>query len=474
MMTSESEVETLEAKVASGTAVLEVSTMAAGGITKQESRETDLFSNYSTSAEGSVVASPSTDSFSTLPEHDSSDLQFDSRDLQIKVDNPQKHLETLETFVTFRVTTKTSRPEFSEREYIVRRRYNDFNWLRQKLVDSYPTHIIPPIPGKHTLLAQLDRYSKEFIASRMKLLHIFMNRIANHPILSCDQNVHIFLCAKPAEFAVHRKNHGNVFVKVTDSLQNIVGVYTPKRRHVEFERVRDYCISLREKLLTIDKISNRMYKERQDYLCVLHQLHPIFTLWATSEPELSPVLLAIARAIEANATANQKLLDSTTSEGRDYIAYVDAVKDALARRDSMQAEYEMTVEELAKYRIEKDQLLGISNGSTMSQSWSGSLWKGESRDEKLERLGHTVPRLSKRVEMLQDRVECANENLRSDLERWNIERRRDLKQMLASMADRQIVHYQQCMRAWEEVLAGLKLDDVASNGNENTTVKIPP
>lgn len=35
------------------------------------------------------------------------------------------------------------RPEFEEGEYIVRRRYNDFIWLRQKLVDLYPTHIIP-------------------------------------------------------------------------------------------------------------------------------------------------------------------------------------------------------------------------------------------------------------------------------------------------------------------------------------------
>lgn len=38
---------------------------------------------------------------------------------------------------------QSTRQEFEEGEYIVRRRYNDFIWLRQKLVDSYPTHIIP-------------------------------------------------------------------------------------------------------------------------------------------------------------------------------------------------------------------------------------------------------------------------------------------------------------------------------------------
>lgn len=52
------------------------------------------------------VASPSIDSFSTLPDQEISDFQTDSRDLQVKVDNPQKHLETLETYITFRITTR--------------------------------------------------------------------------------------------------------------------------------------------------------------------------------------------------------------------------------------------------------------------------------------------------------------------------------------------------------------------------------
>lgn len=28
-------------------------------------------------------------------------------------------------------------------EYVVRRRYNDFVWLRQKLIDAFPTHVVP-------------------------------------------------------------------------------------------------------------------------------------------------------------------------------------------------------------------------------------------------------------------------------------------------------------------------------------------
>ncbi|OAD60077.1 Sorting nexin-30 [Eufriesea mexicana] len=451
MTSSEIEVENLSEKNTEDTAILEVSTMAVGGVIKQESRDVDFLSNCSTSVEGSVIASPSIDSFSTLPEQEISDFQTDSRDLQVKVDNPQKHLETLETYITFRITTKSTRPEFEEGEYVVRRRYNDFIWLRRKLVDSYPTRIIPPMPGKHTLLAQLDRYSKEFIIARMKLLHVFLNRVVNHPILSCDKNLFIFLATKPAEFLIYRKNRGNVLVKMTDSLQNIASTYTMKR-HFEFEQIRDYCTALSEKLAIVDKINHRIHKERQ---------------------ELAPFLLAIAKAIECNAMAHQKLLENVPNEEREYISYVDAVKNALSRRDSMQIEYEMTVEVMAKKRLEKDQLMGLASGITSTQNWGGSLWKAESRNEKLERLGQAIPRLAKQAELLQDRVECANENLRSDLQRWNVEKQVDLKNMLISMADRQIRHYQQCMNAWEEILTGLKLNGIGSEVSVGPPIKIP-
>ena len=229
----------------------------------------------------------------------------------------------------------------------------------------------------------------------------------------------------------------------------------------------------------------------------LHQLHPIFTLWATTEAELAPILLAMAKAIETNADAHQKLLDSVPCEEKEYVAYIEAVKDALNRRDMMQVEYEMTVDDLAKRRLEKDQVglvsiifiviikfkkkkkkLKLKNYSQLTnsaptpqqnQSWGGSIWKSETRDEKLEKLGQLIPRLVKGVEVLQDRLECANEDLHSDLDRWHVEKRTDLKSMLITMADQQISHYQQCMTAWEDILAGFKLDGL---GSEGPSVKI--
>lgn len=45
-------------------------------------------------------------------------------------------------------------------------------------------------------MGQLDRYSKDFILLRMKALNVFITRITQHPILSCNEHFKIFLTAK--------------------------------------------------------------------------------------------------------------------------------------------------------------------------------------------------------------------------------------------------------------------------------------
>ncbi|PSN51060.1 hypothetical protein C0J52_01520 [Blattella germanica] len=423
------------------TAVLEVSSECKSPVLKkQDSKDTDIMSNCSTSLEGSVVASPSIESFSTLPDQEMSEFGLDTRDLQVKVDNPQKHLDTLETYITFRITTRTSRAEFDETEYIVRRRYNDFIWLRQKLVEAFPTHLIPPLPGKHTLIAQLDRYSKEFIIARMALLHRFLNRVANHPVLSCNQSV--------KEFAIHRKSRQGLLGRVSSSFHNLAAVYMMRQRTTEFEQIREYVSCLGEKLNSVDKISQRIQKEGQ-------------------EPELSPVLLAMATAVEHNAQAQQHVLvtftPSIAQPLKEYLLYIDAVKEALTRRDSVQIEFELTL-------LVEEQGSTTSNGGGGGFSLGGaSLWKsaGEMRDDKLQKLAQAIPQLVKQVEENQDKVECANENLRADLDRWQYEKKDDLKKLFVALANQQIKYYEQCLAAWEEVLPDMKGVDTTSFSPSN-------
>lgn len=277
------------------------------------------------------------------------------------------------------------------------------------------------------------------------------------------------------EFSIHRKNRQGLLGRMSTSFHNLAAVYMMRQRTQEFEQVREYVAALGEKLNSVDKISHHIHKERQDYLYELHQMHPIFTLWSASEPELSPVLLSIAAAVEQNTQAQQHVLVTFTPNIaqplKEYLLYIEAVKEAVTRRDSVQIEYELTVEELQKKRVEKELLLAEEQtpGSGGLSLGGASLWKGaaEVRDDKLQKLAQAIPQLVKQVEENQDKVECANENLRADLERWHYEKKNDLKKLFLALANQQIKYYEQCLAAWEEVLPDMKGVDTSSYSPSN-------
>lgn len=416
--------------------------------------------------DNSLVQSPSLESFSTLPDTEVlSELNIDENsDLYVKIDNPQKHLDTLETYITFRITTRVARVEFTENEYIVRRRYNEFAWLRQKLLDYHPFCIIPPLPAKHTLMGQLDRYAKNFVLVRMKLLNTFLLRITQHPILSCNEYFKVFLTASQSDFNLYRKQKSHTSNKIlmlnnTNMLSSRTSI---KNRHIEFEKAKDYLNVLSEKLISVEKIASRINKESQDFVNELQSYYPIFSNWSISEPELSAILQNIANAFEKCTFAQSSLIysypNTMANPIKEFLTYVDVVKETLNKRDAYQHVYNTSLEDLDKKREEKDQLLAMQ--SVSSHTTGFSLWKQPSLDDKLEKLGVHIPQLLKKVETNQDNLECANESLRSDLARWQQEKQSCLKKILLDFVNKQIECYEKSVGAWEHVTAELNSQNV--------------
>ncbi|CAG9829286.1 unnamed protein product [Diabrotica balteata] len=420
--------------------------------------------------DNSLVQSPSIESFSTIHDIENlAELNMDENsDLCVKIDNPQKHLETLETYITFRITTKVARIEFSDNEYVAHRRYNDFLWLRQKLVECHPFCIVPPLPGKHSLIGQLDRYSKDFILLRMKALNVFITRVTKHPILSCNEHFKVFLTAKSADFTLHRRQRHPVQQKIRTFNHGNSSHSVLKNKHMEFDKTKAYLTTLSEKLSSIEKISSRINKERCEYVSELNSYHPIFTTWATSEPELSEMLQNIGSAMERSSAAQNALVQSYSNTVgnpiKDFLSYIDIAQETLRKRESYQYAYEVSVEDLNKRHSEKDKLVAISQNP--SQAAAGfSLWKQSSCDDKLEKLGSYIPQLIKKVESNQDNLECANESLRSDLQRWHSEKQQCLKKILLDFVNKQINYYQATVNSWEYVTSEINKQNQSLRNN---------
>ncbi|XP_022917653.1 sorting nexin-7-like [Onthophagus taurus] len=431
--------------------------------TKDNDVSTVSLSNASTLENSSLVQSPSIESFSTIQDIENlSELNMEENsDLFVKIDNPQKHLDTLETYITFRITTKVARIEFSANEYVVRRRYNDFLWLRQKLNECHPFCIIPPLPAKHSLVGQLDRYSKDFIMMRMKALNVFISRIVKHPILSCNEQFKLFLTANQMDFSLHRRQKS-----ISDKLKPASGnatYQTLKYRNHEFDKMKTYLNNLTEKLTTVERIANRINKEEQDLVLEMQFFYPIFTTWAATEPELNVLLQSTASALEKSTNAQNVLISAYPSivgnPIKDFLTYIDVVQETLQKRESFQSVYEAAIEELSRKKTEKDKLLA----TTENHSSGFSLWKQPSVDDKLEKLGTIIPQLVKKVEMHQDNLECANEQLRSDLEQWQWEKQQYIKKMMLDFVNKQIEYYEKNVHAWEGVAAKLTANQQQSS-----------
>jgi sorting nexin-7/30 len=97
------------------------------------------------------------------------EVEINREQTKIYVCDPKKHKSNLDSFITYLVTTQTFNDSVKINESNVRRRYNDFVWLKNLLDIKYPFNIISPLPMKHTLSKKLHVVSDdgEFIRRRM-------------------------------------------------------------------------------------------------------------------------------------------------------------------------------------------------------------------------------------------------------------------------------------------------------------------
>lgn len=95
-----------------------------------------------------------------------------------------------------------------------------------------------------------------------------------------------------------------------------------------------------------------------DYITELNNFYPILSCWASTEPELCPILHSLALTIEKNSFANSDLVAHqptvVNTPIREFLTYIECVKEVLNKRDNYQLVYENSVEELAKKRNEKE------------------------------------------------------------------------------------------------------------------------
>lgn len=372
----------------------------------------------------------------------------DSQDLFIKVDSPEKHVEG---YVSYAVTTQTTREEFDKPEYKVRRRYQDFLWLRQKLEEGYPTHIIPPLPEKFSFTKNLtDKYDADFLKTRQKALDKFMTRVVDHPVLSFNENVKTFLTAKAWEMTTARKKAPGTASKVGGTMRNTAAQLMMKNRDEMFTEGNQYNLAFQNKMKTFLNIAETIAQDRFFILEDSTEYGSAFRLWGNSESKLTDTLNGVAASVDKNCDNLKSILRTHELRFceplREYTLYCEAVKIASKRRDQIQIEQELVTEELAKRRNEKEE---VESGQTKSLASFFGKDPEKAKEERLIKLSQQIRDLTAEAETLANNRVKADEDFKADLERWHKNKKRDIKALLLDIAERHIKFYEANIAAWQ-------------------------
>jgi hypothetical protein len=157
------------------------------------------FSFFSSAAETVAFSSSSLQATTSGGNFWATELAWQREELAktftVTLSEPQTVAQTFNSYTTYLVTSTLSAEG-------VRRRYSDFDWLRDLLVARYHGIAVPIMPEKK----MIGNQSKGFIEERMQGLEQFMLLVLTSPYLRGDATLRMFLTQKgTAEFEQQKK-----------------------------------------------------------------------------------------------------------------------------------------------------------------------------------------------------------------------------------------------------------------------------
>ena len=148
------------------------------------------------------------------------------------------------SYVTYLITT-------SPLNLKARRRYSDFDWLRQMLQNLYVWNVIPTTPRKNRFVS--DKFSEPFLKKRMRTLEKFLNYCLMNPVIKSSQLFFDFISIeKEADFQKKKKEYEKLKPPATlEDFQTPFGkanIQIDKKKVIYFENIKSN-ISINENLL---------------------------------------------------------------------------------------------------------------------------------------------------------------------------------------------------------------------------------
>lgn len=372
-------------------------------------------------------------------------------DLEVTIEDHEKRvISENEMYISYKVCVKTSRLDvFQQESYEVWRRYNDFDWLHRQLLKAHPILIVPPLPGKQ-VAKFLSHMTAEFIQDRKVSLCMFLTRLVEHPILTFDKHLKMFLTVSSEDLAAEQAATINpgFWSGLSSSVQKATTSLWLRNPDQEFAKQMKYVSSLSEKLVALEKTENKLQEERNALVAANRDFSPVVNTWADTDVIMATPLKQFASCnsdcCKAILQLNVDSLLSFQHKVHEYQQYCTTVQGALRNRDRMQLTSDSLLEEKAKKIKARDEA------------------KAAAKESRLPKLEKDLEEVTVQSEKALDNLTKCNADLRADIKHWHEQKDAELCQTMTQTADNYINYHQKCFGKWEELLRTLKDFQVTS------------
>ncbi|KAG3100634.1 hypothetical protein PI124_g10431 [Phytophthora idaei] len=381
--------------------------------------------------------------------------------IQVTVSEPVKQGEGMNAYISYKISTTTTRPQFSKSSFSVVRRYSDFVWIHGHLSAMYPGVVVPPLPEK--LL--VGRFSPEFIESRRRALQLFLHRCCLHPELQHSEHLTTFLEASEDKLQAFRKDprhaapnaqRGVLFQWLDDTVNTISStLITPATNlsktpaDVEVEDMMAYIEGLEPIMTGLHKHAHGLTKRAREIADGLFEFGVSFTLLGKSEenPSLQEGLNHIGHcsdklSILAAEHAEREALHFEEPIF-DYIRLVGAVKAALQKRNEVRCAYGAAAVNLEAKEAALSKLLKHARGG--------------SSEEKVQLAESEVRTAQQQMEDAKLEDDIVTERVLREVERFKREKLADFKHIILDYIQMQIEYSKKVEDEWQKVIPQLTM-----------------
>eukprot|EP01095_Lingulamoeba_sp_RSL-Kostka_P009556 TRINITY_DN3322_c1_g2_i2.p1 TRINITY_DN3322_c1_g2~~TRINITY_DN3322_c1_g2_i2.p1 ORF type:complete len:571 (+),score=212.34 TRINITY_DN3322_c1_g2_i2:36-1748(+) len=343
-------------------------------------------------------------------------------------------------YVTYEVNAMTNLDLYKNNEMNIFRRYSDFVWLQDELLNNHKGIIIPPLPDKSVIqtnkLFGNDRLSSAFTEYRKRELERFLKRISNHPTLCTSKYLQLFLETTDSAELVSIKSETKQASSSWGSFFKKIGSGSATEIDPWFTEKTNYVSDLLQKLEFVAKSATNVIQKHFELMQLQVQFSDSTKLLADTEKSSNSTLShACTRLSEIAAQVH--LLEQELGQSA-AVKFSDNIKDYIRYIGNVQQTFDTRLEKLAAFQnATKD----LENKKNKSSSKPNDL-----------KLKQAVQDCSKIVEETKEVFDTISNLVRSEFERFEATKAQEMHFAIVEYAQLNMNHEIRCLDLWRGFL----------------------